>query len=251
MTESQRHNALLNLLHHSRAITVEKVIDTFGISPATARRDINKLKEQGKLTKVRNGAEAKPQARMFWSPMNIHQASNHDEKTRIAHYAAQLCHSGDSVLINCGSTAFLLGQKICGSDVLVITNYFPLIRYLITQEHDDVVIIGGEYHRTRGLMLAPHQEIGHGYAAHYMFTSGKGLTADGLYKMDILAAMSEQKMMNQATKLVVLVDSSKVGQRVGMLFAPTAQIDIVITGRNAPHDVVGALEAQGVQVVLV
>jgi DeoR family ulaG and ulaABCDEF operon transcriptional repressor len=69
--------------------------------------------------------------------------------------------------------------------------------------------------------------------------------------MDMLAAMSEQKMMRQATKLVVLVDSSKVGQRVGMLFASTTQIDIVITGRDAPHDVVSALEAQGIEVVLV
>jgi len=81
MTESQRHNALLNILSLRRTITVEKVINTFGISPATARRDINKLEEQGKLTKVRNGAEAKPQTRMFWSPINIHQTSNHDENS--------------------------------------------------------------------------------------------------------------------------------------------------------------------------
>ncbi len=32
-------------------VTVEKVVERLGISPATARRDINKLDESGKLKK--------------------------------------------------------------------------------------------------------------------------------------------------------------------------------------------------------
>ena len=58
MTESQRHNAILDLLQHKGQISVADVITAFEISPATARRDINKLNEIGKLRKVRNGAEA-------------------------------------------------------------------------------------------------------------------------------------------------------------------------------------------------
>jgi hypothetical protein len=82
-----------------------------GISPATARRDINKLDESGKLKKVRNGAEAISEQRPRWSPMNIHQAQNHDEKVRIARAASQLVAPGESIVINCGSTAFLLGRN--------------------------------------------------------------------------------------------------------------------------------------------
>ena len=61
-------------------MTVEKVVERLGILPATARRDINKLDESGKLKKVRNGAEAITQQRPRWTPMNLHQAQNHDEK---------------------------------------------------------------------------------------------------------------------------------------------------------------------------
>ncbi len=42
--------------------------------------------------------------------MNLHQAQNHDEKVRIAKAASQLVNPGESVVINCGSTAFLLGR---------------------------------------------------------------------------------------------------------------------------------------------
>lgn len=67
---------------------------------------------------------------------------------RIAAAAAQLCQPGESVVINCGSTAFLLGREICGKPVQVITNYLPLANYLIEQDHDSVVIMGGQYNKT-------------------------------------------------------------------------------------------------------
>ena len=49
MTEAQRHQILLDLLAQTGFVTVEQVISRLGISPATARRDINKLDENGKL----------------------------------------------------------------------------------------------------------------------------------------------------------------------------------------------------------
>lgn len=143
MTEAQRHQILLDLLAQTGFVTVEQVISRLGISPATARRDINKLDENGKLKKVRNGAEAISEQRPRWSPMNIHQAQNHDEKVRIARAASQLVSPGESIVINCGSTAFLLGRELCGKPVQIITNYLPLANYLIDQEHDSVIIMGG------------------------------------------------------------------------------------------------------------
>ena len=67
----------------------------------------------------------------------------------------------------------------------------------------------------------------------------------------MLTAVAEQQMLEQVDKLVVVVDSSKVGQRTGMLFCSTKQIDIVITGKDANPEVVKRIEAQGTQVILV
>ena len=67
----------------------------------------------------------------------------------------------------------------------------------------------------------------------------------------MLTAVAEQQMLEQVDKLVVVVDSSKVGQRTGMLFCDAMQIDIVITGKDANPDVVKKIEAQGTQVILV
>lgn len=51
MTEAQRHQILLDMLAQLGFVTVENVIERLGILPATARRDINKLDESGKLKK--------------------------------------------------------------------------------------------------------------------------------------------------------------------------------------------------------
>lgn len=252
MTEVHRHNAILALLNQKRYLSVGNIMQAFDISPATARRDINKLNDSDKLRKVRNGAEALVQMRnTHWSPLDSNESFNHNEKVRIAQAAAALIKPGESAVINCGSSAFLLGQEICGQDVQVITNYFPLVNYLIENDHDGVVIIGGQYNKSQSITLAAQDEISSLYAGHWMFTSGKGVTTDGLYKMDMLTAMTEQKMLNHVGRLVVLADSSKVGQRAGMLFCPVNKIDILITGKNADPEVLNLLQTKGVQVILV
>ncbi len=153
-------------------------------------------------------------------------------------------------MINCGSTAFLLGREMCGKPVQIITNYLPLANYLIDREHESVVIMGGQYNKSQSITLSPQDSENSLYAGHWMFTSGKGLTADGLYKTDMLTAMAEQNMLNVVGKLVVLVDSSKVGERAGMLFSRAEQISMVITGKT-PTRILSKLEDQGVTVLRV
>ncbi|BBG60609.1 HTH-type transcriptional regulator ulaR [Providencia rustigianii] len=249
MNETQRHYEILSLLKKNQIINVSFITDHFNISPATARRDIAKLDEQGKLKKIRNGAERIEEKRNKWSPLN--STDHYEEKSQIAVKAAELCQPGDSVVVNCGSTAFLLGQQLCGKGVQIVTNYFPLASYLIEEEHEDVVLIGGQYNRTQGIFLNPALSTLMGYAGNWMFTSGKGLTETGLYKTDMLTAVAEQQMLDRIDKLVVVVDSSKVGNRTGMLFCPTNKIDYLITGKNADPKIIQAIEAQGTHVILV
>lgn len=251
MNEVQRHNEILTLLDELRTINVSHIIDRFQVSPATARRDIAKLDELGKLKKVRNGAERIEVKKKTWSPLTIKNTDHYHEKSRIAEKAAELCAPGDSVVINCGSTAFLLGQELCGQDVHIITNYFPLAIYLINEDHENVIIIGGQYNKSQHIFLNPAPDALGGYAGHWMFTSGKGLTEQGLYKNDMLTAVAEQQMLEQIGKLVVVVDSSKVGQRTGMIFCPANKIDILITGKDADKTVIDALRAQGTEIFLV
>ncbi|BFU60524.1 transcriptional regulator [Rodentibacter sp. JRC1] len=247
MNENYRHRRLLQLLFEKKALSTAEIIELLEVSPATARRDINKLAEQGRLKKVRNGAEALPPS----TPVNPYNRTinNLDEKQRIAMAASRLCQDGDSIILTCGSTMQMLGERLCGRKLQIITNFLPLANQLIANNHEDIVIMGGQYNRNKAITLSLNQNESP-YAANIMFTSGKGFTIDGLYKTDMIIANSEQRLSSKASKYVVLLDSTKLGQQVGMLFTDLKNIDLLITGREADSNMINALKEKGLEIIL-
>ena len=259
MSEQLRHSKILSYLETAGQITVEDLVAHFDISPSTARRDINKLSKEGQLHKVRGGAIAlktsvepiTPQPTVAFMSAPEDAIDHEDEKDRIANAAAQLCKESDRVIINCGTTAFMMGSKLTGRDIQVITNYIPLANQLITAKHEKVIILGGQYYAGSGSTMTLFDGDAQFYSAHYMFTSGSGLTEQGLTKVDPMTIMAEQKMMKQTKKVVVLVDSRKIGVCNGLLFCQASDIDIVITGKEANPEVLKQLELKGIQIFLV
>ncbi|OOF36513.1 HTH-type transcriptional regulator UlaR [Rodentibacter heidelbergensis] len=248
MNENYRHRRLLQLLAEKEALSTSEIIEELGISPATARRDINKLAQQGRLKKVRNGAEAIASFSSDYQARSV--IHNIDEKQRIAQAASQLCQDGDSIILTCGSTMQMLGDYLCGRKLQIITNFIPLAHKLIENNHEDIVIMGGQYNRNKAITLSLNQNESP-YAANIMFTSGKGFTTEGLYKTDMIIANSEQRLSAKAGKYVVLLDSTKLGQQVGMLFTQLKDIDLLITGKNAEPAFIQALKEKGLSVMLV
>lgn len=248
MNESYRHNQILDLLKERSLLSTTEIMETFNISPATARRDINKLNEKGLLRKVRNGAEyLHTNEKKFTQTKTVNNA---DEKRRIAEAAAKLCENGQSVVLTCGSTMLLLADSLCGRNVQIITNYLPLANFLIEHNHDDVVIMGGQYNKNKAVTLSLNSTNELAYAANIMFTSGKGMTTDGLYKTDMIIANSEQHILPKVSKLVALVDSSKLGREVGMLFSKLKDIDLLVTGKEADPKIIQELRDKGLEVIL-
>ena len=232
-------------------MSIVDIVTSFGISPATARRDINKLDLLGKLKKVRNGAQYLAVRDTTWPSIKVSNTACFDEKLKIAKHASCLCTPESTVVINCGTTAFTLGKELCGSTVQIVTNYFPLASYLIDNEHENVMIIGGQYNKKQHIFIKPSSSDANIYGSDLMFTSGKGLTEEGLYKTEILSAVAEQQMLKQVNKLIVMVDSSKVGHKTGMMFCPATDIDTIITGKDANPDVIENLKLKNINIILI
>lgn len=247
MNESYRHRELLQLLEERQVLSTADIMQLLNISPATARRDISKLNQQGKLKKVRNGAEAVSSVSPVF-PLKV--TNNAEEKQRIAEAAGRLCKEGESLILTCGSTMQMLGNVLCGRKLQIITNYLPLANQLIEGAHDDVVIMGGQYNKNKKVLLSLHTQNEMSYAATMMFTSGRGLTSEGLFKTDMIIANSEQQMAMHAERYVVLMDSTKLGKKVGMLFKEFDKIDLLITGKEADPAIIQELKAKGLEIIL-
>ncbi|MCE2596828.1 HTH-type transcriptional regulator UlaR [Motilimonas cestriensis] len=255
MTAKLRHNQILDYLQEHSLATVSQLVDLLQCSPATVRRDISDLDTEGKLKKIRNGAEKILSPTVSTSPgmvgfyPTISDYSNYEESDRIAQKAVALCQEKDNIFIGEGQTPFLMGKYLLNSNVHVYSNYLPLLTYLISQNYPHLVVLGGQYIKSQNLLVSPDTHVS--YQGRYMMVSGDGLTEAGLTKSALLTFMEEKKMLQYADKVIALVDSTKVGVFGGISLFTLDQIDMVITGKAADPKMIEVLLEHNIQVHLV
>lgn len=257
MNEAQRHRSLLSYLDSHTFITINDYVDMLNISLSTARRDITKLGEEGKLKKIRNGAEviSSDPTSCSHSPMsfipNEQEIEAFDNKQRIAKAAADMCDEHDSIIVSGSNTTFLMGEHLLHRDVQVVTNFMPLAYQLISQDHQSIIILGGQYLPERQITISPDAEAGDDHKSRFVFFTGTGVTTAGVHTSDLLVYMAEKKLLEYGDRLVALIDSSKVGKHGGKLLATAHQLDTLITDNDANPQVLEALREQGVHVFIV
>lgn len=108
MLEAERHRVILKLVQERSVVSVlGELVEIMGASEATVRRDINALAEQGRIRRIRGGAEAltpRHEAHLVGMPFELSQGIGVQEKRAIARAAASLIKDGESIIINGGTT---------------------------------------------------------------------------------------------------------------------------------------------------
>ncbi|GGA95545.1 HTH-type transcriptional regulator UlaR [Agarivorans gilvus] len=255
MSAKLRHNQILQYLEEHTFASVQQLVELLDCSPATIRRDLIDLDNEGKLKKIRNGAEkilspnAESSPGMVGFYPNISDYSNYEESDRIAQQAVELCEQRDNIFVGEGRITFLMGKYLLASQVHVYSNYLPLLTYLISQDYPHLVVLGGQYIKSQSLLVSPDNHSS--YQGRYLIVSGDGLTEAGLTKSALLTFMEEKKMLRYADKVVAMVEADKVGVFGGVSLFTLDEIDIVITGKQADPKVLERLKEHNVQVYLV
>ena len=99
MLASQRHNEIQALLRQNGAVTIAGLMDTFGISMETARRDLAAMEKSGLLTRVHGGA-LPPDTTQIYRPLKDRMDQQHTQKLAIAKAAVALVEEGDTIAID-------------------------------------------------------------------------------------------------------------------------------------------------------
>ena len=259
MNEIQRHRRLWEYLKNHTYISTNDYVEMLDISLSTARRDITKLAEDGKLTKIRNGAEVifqedEPKQQSHVASHFIpseKDIDNYQAKSRIAQAAAAMCEKGDSVVISGSNTTLLLYKHLGGKNIQIVTNFMPLAYKLIQRNHPSLIILGGQYLPERHIMISPDAETVDDHSSRFVFFTGTGVSKAGVYTSDLLVYMAEKKLLEYGDHLVALVDSSKIGKHGGKLLACASELDTLITDDGADEETLSALRDAGVSIVIV
>ena len=255
MHEKERHRIILSAVQEKPVVTVPELVDLTDSSEATIRRDIAALHVQKKLRRVRGGAEAlhPPQfVGLAGRPFTVNETLNTRQKQAIAKEAVALCEDGDPIIINGGTTTFQMVHFLTNRRMQVFTNSFNIAEHLLKHSKNTIMLSGGTIYREQNIVLSPFDnDVTRNFYARRMFMGAQGIGPLGLMEADPLLIQAEQKLIDQAEQLVVLVDSSKFRQLGSLVLCPLKRIDTLITDSDAPRAALDMLKAAGVKVLLV
>ena len=254
MHEKERHRLILSAVQEKPVVTVQELVDLTGSSEATIRRDIAALHVQKRLRRVRGGAEAlnPPQfIGLAGRPFSVNETINAAKKRAIAKEAVELCGDGEPIIINGGTTTFQMVHFLANRRMTVFTNSFPIAEHLLKHSKNTVMLSGGTIYREQNIVLSPFDnDVTRNFYARRMFMGAQGLGPLGLMEDDPLLIQAEQKLIDQADELVVLVDSSKFKQRSSLILCRLARIATVITDDEIEDHEARMLEDAGVTLIV-
>lgn len=254
MIRSQRFDKELELLKESGSISVEELVEKLGISPATARRDLDALDAQGLLRRTHGGATSV--AVNFDLPLRAKVGEKVAEKDAITDMALGLVEPQMVLGLSGGTTIGLLATKLVAwaqsssdNTLNVVTNALDVAQVLTQAPGIRTIVVGGVLNGNTKETTGP-------FAAQIMrqlnldlcFIGANSFTAEGPGTVDEYEASINRLMASRASRAVVLTDSSKFTRRSFVTLGGTSVVDTVITDRGIPDDICRELDGYTVLV---
>jgi DeoR family fructose operon transcriptional repressor len=245
----QRREKIRTMIRDGGVARVEDLRKSLKVSVATIRRDLEILEEEGKVRRVHGGAvstESRLEEAVFENKTHL----SAPEKQKIAEVAYKLIEPDEAIYLNGGSTTLFLARLLRDrSDLTVVTNSLQAAIEL-ADSGPRVILTGGELRRISQTMVGPLtsavlEQVRVDKA--FMGTMGMSLK-HGLTTTDPNEAYSNDVVVKQAGKVILLADSGKAEKVCFARFGDWNGIDLLITDKNIPQSFAKSLRKRGIKV---
>ena len=248
----ERREKIIDLVEKQGRVSVATLSEQFGLSRATIRTDLEALVQLGLIVRTHGGAISSNHSNIEMS-FDVRRRLRAAEKRRIGAAGAAMTEDGEAIALDASTTALAVANHIKGRrELTVITNGIFTALALIQTPGVTVLMPGGFLRRDSvSLIGVEGRDVLDKYNFQKGFFGAKGFTLqEGLTDVNRDEVAIKRDMVRRAKKVIAVVDSSKWG-RVGFAsFATVEQIDCVITDQDVSQEMVDALEASGVQVIV-
>jgi DeoR family ulaG and ulaABCDEF operon transcriptional repressor len=261
MHSSEREDFILSLITTRGFVSFRELEGKLDGSPATIRRDLERLATEGKLVRIRGGAKAVAgdnRQRALASSLHLAGVPFHEniglntiQKEAIGKAAAALCQPGEGVMIDGGSTTLQMCPHLAGLNLQVLTNSLHIVTALINQAGTRVLVPSGAVFPEQGIILSVFGEDGMPrFHAPKLFMGAASLGPQGLMQADVVLVAAERRLINKADEIIVLADASKFAAPSGNVVCELGEIDIVITDDRISDAAAKMLETAGIRVIV-
>jgi DeoR/GlpR family transcriptional regulator of sugar metabolism len=206
-----RHAALLGLLRDGVS-TVDDLADQVGVSASTVRRDLARLREEGKVAP--SGATVAPP----FLERAVGDSAGHrtQAKASIARLTLPLVPAGGRVFLDAGTTCGALARLVAATDdvgpLTVVTRGLETAAALADAEHVELHLLGGRLRRMSHGLVGPLASLTlERMAFDVAFVGADAVEpARGIGEPTIEETMLKEQVAAVAARTVVLADTSKV-----------------------------------------
>lgn len=245
-----RQEQILKTVKEHGFASVDDLVEQFGVTAQTIRRDINSLCDEGLLRRFHGGAGLPSSAENI--EYDTRKVMNLEAKQRIAELVARRIPDGATLFLNLGTTTEEVARRLTDHDGLrVITNNINVAAVLGRVPQSEVLITGG-FVRPRDLGITGESTVD--FVRHFKVDYGiigvSSIDDDGtLRDFDYREVKVTGAIMEQSREVILVADRSKFGRNALVRLGHLADVDVLVTDSPPPAGMADVIASAGVKVL--
>jgi DeoR family transcriptional regulator of aga operon/DeoR family fructose operon transcriptional repressor len=252
MLNTERRQKIAQYVRHNERATVSELVECFGVSDATIRRDLEKLEDEGHLRRAHGGAISVSLSDSEPSVVS-RVAEREEEKKRIGQAAAQLIEDNETIFIGSGTTTLEVARNLGDKKGLtVITNALNIANQLVGNSNITLVVVGGLVRQSELSMIGhlTEQTLKELRADKVIMGMRAIDIKDGLTNEYLPETVTDRSIIRFAPEVILVADHTKFNEASTAWVAPITAVHKIVTDDKAPRETVEELRKLGIKVIL-
>ncbi len=250
-----RREKILSLVRDREFVRVSDLSTMFGISEVTVRSDLDLLDESSSLQRVHGGAVIRTPVPRQERSYEESSGASAEEKAAIGHAAAALVSSGETIIVDVGTTTTAVARALVARDDLRdIVVFTSAINVALELERAiprfTVVVTGGTLRPLQHSLVDPMaNHILERVHVSTVFLGCNGVhPEEGITNVNLPETAVKQHMLDAAQRCIVVAEGPKIGNISVAKIADIGTVDVLVTGSSAPQEVLNELASRGLVV---
>ncbi len=249
----ERRELLLEFVEAHQRVTITEICAEFLVSPATARRDLELLEQEGQIRRFHGGALALKSAPPE-PPFAERSALQADEKQRIGQAAAALVNDGETLFLGSGTTVLEVARNLRQHrDLTVVTNSLLVMNMLSPVQGMTLVGLGGILRASEQSFIGHLTELAlNELHVQKVIMGSRAIDLNAGITNDFLEeTQTDRKILSISRELILVADHTKCERISSVSLAPLSIIHTFVTDTRTPSEFTSALRERGIRVFTV
>ena len=252
MFPEQRREKIIELLRENGSCRVQELKKIFQVSEPTIRQDLEAMEHSGLIVRQHGGAFISNYS-SFASEIQLARHTNMEKKALIGAKAAEYITSGDSIILDSGTTVAEMIKHLSNrSNLKVVTPAINITLALGKEPTNTILVTGGEFKAPTLSFTGEKASLVFKdlYVEKLFLAAGGFSLAAGLTYPSFTDLALKRAMIESAKTVYLLVDSSKIEKVLFASLGCLERINYLITDNGISSAYVNQLAGIKIETII-